>query len=122
MLCLLILSGKAQSVPPARIHFFNAVAGSYAELKVTGYDKNLIKVRSRTWVIIQTAGDSVGFLVNNKPYFVHFEPGKQYYFVAQVNTATHMVITEKSEREFIMTVSINSAKGPEEYNLTKLPN
>ncbi|MBD2705271.1 hypothetical protein IC229_31930 [Spirosoma sp. BT702] len=118
----LSLSASAQSLSPAKIHIYNGIAGIPIEIKTILNESTPLRIRSRTWTIIQTNGDSLGFVINNKPYFLHFESGKQYYFVAQISQGSHVVITEKSEREFILTATISSAKGPEEYNLSRVNN
>ncbi|GAB3710614.1 hypothetical protein GCM10027592_47470 [Spirosoma flavus] len=118
--CWLSLSANAQSLPPTRIHIFNGLTAIPIEIKTTLNEANPLRIRSRMWAIIQFQGDSLGFVVNDKPYFLHFEPGKQYYFVAQSSHTSLAVFTEKSEREFILTASVASGKGPEAYNLPRL--
>ena len=116
---LLSLDGKAQSLSSIKIHFLNSMVGMSAELKTTFESKNPIRIKPRAWVVIQPAGDSLSFIVDNKPYLLHFEPNKQYYFIIQVGHFSRPVITEKSEREFILTATTESARGPEEYILSK---
>ncbi|AQG82100.1 hypothetical protein [Spirosoma montaniterrae] len=118
--CLLSVSSKAQSATPAKLHFLNVINGlSKPEIKTANEMKKPILLKSRTWVTIQTAGDSLGLILNGKPYSIRFEPNKEYYFVLQANY-TGWVITEKSEREFILTAAVNSAKGPEIYVLSSV--
>ncbi|WP_420147125.1 hypothetical protein [Spirosoma sp.] len=117
----LSLSTKAQSLPPAKIHIYNGIAGTPIETRTTLNESAPLRIKWRTWAIIQVR-DSLGFVINNKPYFLHFEPGKQYYFVAQISQGDHGIVTEKSAREFILTANISSAKGPEEYNLSRIDN
>lgn len=117
--CLISSILYGQTTPVTRIHFFNGMAGVSADIKTTANQLKPITIKSRTWAIFQTTADSLGFMVNNKPYFIHFAPGKQYYFVIALGNlaGSHAVVSETSEREFILTASLNSAKGPEEYSL-----
>ncbi len=121
-ICLLSLSSRAQTPAPARIHFLNLMIANYAEIKVAANEKKPIVIKFRTWVTVQSVSDSIGFVINNKAYFLHFEPGKQYYFVIQSTHTTRPTVTEKSEREFLLTAGMNSIKGPEEYVLTETSN
>jgi hypothetical protein len=79
-------------------------------------------IKKHTWAIIRPASDSLGFIINSTPHFLHFEPNKQYYFVVEHSNGTSPIITEKSEREFVLTATVSSVKGPEEYDLTKVNN
>lgn len=119
--CLLSLSGKAQPLNSTKIHLLNTMLKS-AELKTTVDPNNPIRVKPRTWVFIQPVGDSLSFIVDNKSYLLHFEPNRQYYFVIQAGYYSYPQITEKSEREFVLTAATESAKGPEEYTLSKITN
>ncbi|GAB3970319.1 hypothetical protein GCM10028806_18180 [Spirosoma terrae] len=67
-------------------------------------------------------GDSLGLAVDGKYHSIHFEPNKQYYFMIETSYGSRPMVTEKSEREFILTATINSVKGPENYTLTKVVN
>ena len=122
--CLMSSFSMAQSAKPTKIYFYNGVINfGTIDLKVTADVNKPISVKQRSWVILDMVGDSLGFFVNDKPFFVHFEQGKSYYFIARRNHASNVTfVTEESERSFIMTVSVNSAKGPEEYKLGKLAN
>ncbi len=120
VLCLIRTTSKAQQT--AKVHFLNLVVGANAEVKTTVDQRKPILLKSRTWTVIQPAGDSLGLVVDGKPYFIHFDPDKQYYFVIQSSYTSRPVVTEKSEREFIMTAAINSVKGPEEVITTRLTN
>ena len=113
---------KGQSLPPAKVHFLNVMVGINAEITTTIDKKKPIQLKSRRWVVVQVVGDSLGFVIDGKPYFVHFEPNKQYYFVVQASYGSRPVITEKSEREFILTAAMNSVKGPEYYDLARVAN
>lgn len=118
--CSMSTVSNAQS--PAKIHLLNLVNLWNAEVKTTLDQRKPILLKPHTWVVIQPIGDSLGFVVNGHPHFVHFEPNKQYYFVVQSSNGSRPEITEKSEREFILTAAINSIKGPEAYDLTKINN
>ncbi|GAB2538314.1 hypothetical protein [Spirosoma aerophilum] len=126
LLCALISTDAYAQVnrPVTRIHLFNVQNGFSLAVKTTTTANSPIQIKRRTWAIIQTTADSVGFIVNNKPYYVHFSPGKQHYFIATLGSlpGSYTVVSETNEQEFIMTVSINNARGPEEYNLDKLNN
>lgn len=122
LICLLNLGSKAQSQYPAKVHFLNLVVGTTAEVKTSVDEKKPILLKARTWVVVQTVGDSLGLMVDGKAHSIHFEAGKQYYFVIQSSYGTRPVITEKSEREFVLTATINSVKGPEEYTQSKVVN
>ncbi|MVM34579.1 hypothetical protein GO755_31410 [Spirosoma sp. HMF4905] len=121
-ICLLGINGQAQVPTSTKVHFLNSMIGLNAELKTTIDPKNPIRIKPRTWAIIQPAGDSLGFIIDNKPYFLHFSPNKHYYFVIQAGHFSRPVITEKSEQEFILSAAAESAKGPEEYILSKESN
>ena len=122
--CLLSLSAVAQSGKPIKIYFLNGVINlGTTDLKVVADGNKTISVKQRSWVIIESVSDSVGFLVNDKPYFIHFEPGKSYYFSAHKEYgSTITFVKEESEQTFMMMVSISSVRGPEEYKLGKLVN
>lgn len=120
--CLLSLASQAQSLVPARVHFLNAIQGLNVEFKTGANSKQSIIVKSHSWVTVQTMGDSLGFVVDNKTYFLHFEPNKQYYFIIQTAHGSRPIITEKSEREFILTASAESVKGPVEVTVDKIAN
>ncbi|MFD2571178.1 hypothetical protein ACFSUS_11065 [Spirosoma soli] len=120
--CLISAGGKAQVVAPAKINLLNMISGTFYEIRTSTDEKKPIQVKSRTWVVIQTIGDSLSFIIDNKPYFLHFDSGKQYYFVIEGGYNSRPVITEKSKREFIMTANINSVKGPEEAIVSKVNN
>jgi len=122
LVCFVSLESKAQSLQPAKVHFLNLVVGTNAEVKTTFDEKKPILLKARTWVVVQTAGDSLGLVVDGKSHTIHFESGKQYYFVIQTSYGSRPVMTEKSEREFVLTATINSVKGPEEYSQTKVIN
>jgi hypothetical protein len=126
LFCALISSSVyAQANRPfTRTHLFNGMNGASLEVKTTTTENNPIQVKRRTWAIIQTTADSVGFIINSKPYFIHISPGKQYYFMATLGsmTGSYAAVSEMTEREFILTVSTNNAKGPEEYSLDKPAN
>ncbi|GAB3494687.1 hypothetical protein GCM10027341_11130 [Spirosoma knui] len=92
------------------------------EVETTLNQRKPIVLKSHTWTVIRPTGDSLGFIVNGHPHFLHFEPNKQYYFVVQHSNGSSPIIIEKSEREFILTATISSVKGPEEYDLTKVNN
>lgn len=121
--CLLGTNSKAQSPTPARIHFMNLIAGiNTPEVKTTLNSDKSILLKARTWVTIETVGDSLGLLIDGKPYFVRFAPNKQYYFVLNSSYTSRPVISEKSEQEFMLTASIDNVKGPEVYSFSKLTN
>ncbi|WP_338876402.1 hypothetical protein WBJ53_12215 [Spirosoma sp. SC4-14] len=121
--CLLSLASQAQSLAPARIHFLNTMVGLNAELRMgTDGPKQSIVIKARHWITVQVKGDSLGFLVDDKTYFLHFEPNRQYYFIIHKAHDSRPVITEKSEREFILTASAESVKGPEEFTVDKVTN
>ena len=122
LICLLSLESKAQSKQPAKVHFLNLVVGTTAEVRTTFDEKKPILLKARNWVVIQTMGDSLGLVVDDKSHTIHFESSKQYYFVIQNSYGSRPVMTEKSEREFVLTATINSVKGPEEYNQAKVIN
>ena len=122
IICLLGFNGKAQSLSSTKIHFLNVMGAMTAELKTTINPKNPIRIKSRTWIVIRPVSDSLSFIVDNKFYLLHFEPNKQYYFVIRAGYYSSPVITEKSEREFILTATAASARGPEEYILSKVTN
>ena len=121
--CLLSISSKAQSLAATKLHFLNVTVGlTIPEVKTANEPEKPILLKSRTWVTIQPVGDSLGLVLNGKPYFIHFEPHKEYYFILQPSYNSRPVITEKSAREFILTATINSAKGPELYVLSNITN
>jgi hypothetical protein len=121
--CLLSTSAIAQSTTPTRIHFLNLIVGiNTPEVKTTLNPDKSILIKARTWVTIETVGDSLGLLIDGKPYFVHFAPNKQYYFVLNSSYTSRAVISEKTEQEFMLTASIDNVKGPEVYSLGKVPN
>lgn len=123
IISLINLTVHAQGPALTRIHIFNATTPlGYILIKTTANDTNPIKIKTLTWATIQTTGDSLGFVVNDKSYFTHFEAGKQYYFVAQATYNSRIVFTEKSEREFLLSVHVNPTKGPDVYNLDKVSN
>jgi len=95
---------------------------SIPEIKTTLDEGGSVILKSRTWHLIQTTADSIGFFVDSKPYYLHFEPVKQYYFIVQTSYGSRPVVTEKSEREFILTATIESIKGPEIHILNKINN
>lgn len=64
-ICLLGINGQAQVLPAPKIHFLNSMIGMSAELKTTIDPKNPIRIKPRTWVVIQPAGDSLGFIIDN---------------------------------------------------------
>lgn len=117
-ICTLCCRSEAQTSPSARIHFLNTMsAGLRADLKLTADPKNPIKLKSSDWVVVQTVGDSLGFVIDNKPYWLHFEPNKQYYFLIQTSHYSQPLMIEKSEREFMLTALLMSATGPREIKL-----
>jgi len=120
--CLLGLASQAQSLAPARVHFLNAIQGLNVEFKTGTNSKQPIIVKSHSWVTVRVMDDSLGFVVDNKTYFLHFEPNKQYYFIIQTAHGSRPTITEKSEREFILTASAESVKGPVEVTVDKIAN
>lgn len=120
VLCLVSLESLAQS--PARIHFLNTTVGMSAELKTSLDPKKSVIVRSNRWVRVEAPGDSLGIVIDSKTYFLHFEPNKQYYFVVHSAHGNRSMITEKSEREFMLTAALRSTKGPEEYTIDKIAN
>ena len=123
IISLINLTVHAQGTALTRIHIFNATTPlGYILIKTTANDTNPIKIKSVSWATIQMTSDSLGFVVNDKPYFAHFEAGKQYYFVAESTHNSRIVFTEKSEREFLLSVHVNPTKGPDVYNLDKVPN
>jgi hypothetical protein len=121
-LTLIACSISTVSYPqsPAKIHLLNPMNSERVELKTTLNQRKPIVIKSHTWVVIRPVSDSLGFIVNGHPHFLHFEPNKQYYFIVQYSNGSSPIITEKSEREFILTAAIYSVKGPEEYELTKV--
>ena len=122
LLCLSTIPNEAQSLAPTKIHFLNTMVGFNAELKMTVDQQNPLVIKNRTWVIIRTTSDSLGFVIDSKPHFIHFDPHKQYYFLIQGNSYSRPIITAISEQEFILSASISSIKGPEEHDLTKVSN
>ncbi|WP_338874919.1 hypothetical protein WBJ53_04800 [Spirosoma sp. SC4-14] len=121
-ICLITHVTNAQLVPSTKIHFYNAIALLETEIRTSVNQKKPIVVKPNTWAIIQLTGDSLGFAINNKTYFVHFSPKTQHYFIAQKCNGTLPTVAKISEQEFVLTVGINSAKGPDSYTLRKSSN
>ncbi|GAB3540493.1 hypothetical protein [Spirosoma fluminis] len=120
---LLSTSTKAQSSAPTRIHFMNLTMGiNIPEVKTTIESTKPILLKRSTWVTVETVGDSLGLVIDGKPYFIHFVPNKQYYFVLQSSNGSRPIITEKSEQEFALTATIDNVKRLEAYSLGKDPN
>ena len=119
MACLMALTAKAQLPAPARLHFLNPLHGERVAINMTGNGKPML-IKARTWGFVQPAGDSLGLVIGDKPYFIHVERGKQYYFIFQTSQGARPVLTEKSEREFLLTAgSFSNVVGPTEYLLNK---
>lgn len=118
--CALGLTGMAQKAP-ARIHFLNTQQVELTAIRMAANPDKPILIKGRVWAVFETM-DSLGVMIDDKPYYMHFEPGKQYYFVGQTGYGSRIVITEKTEREFIFTASLNGAKGPKEFRVEKIDN
>ncbi|GAB3895059.1 hypothetical protein [Spirosoma agri] len=109
---------NAQAAALVKVNIFNAAAGVSVDIQTANSPEKPIHIKSRTWIIVQTTGDSLALIINKKPYSIHFEPGKPYYFVAQAGPTAHLTMTEKSEREFLLTAAASNARGPEEYTIS----
>jgi hypothetical protein len=102
----------AQALPPASVHFLNIGYGQFFEIKTRANQKEGIILKPKTWTLIQPEGDSLGLVFKDNGIFIHVEPGKQYYFVIQTDYGSRPVVTEKAEREFLLTAGINAIKKP----------
>jgi len=111
-------TGKAQQAP-ARIHFLNTQQLQMTAIRMAANPDKPILIKGRVWAVFETM-DSLGVMIDDRPYYMHFEPGKQYYFVGQTGYGSRLVVTEKTEREFILTATLNGAKGPEEFRVEKM--
>ena len=113
------LNADAQTTASTKIYILNASGGIGKLLRIqpAGATKKTIDIKSSHWAIIQLNADSLGLLTNDKPYFMHFERGKSYYFVAHSDYFPVFLVNELSEREFLLTVHANNSGKPEEYTL-----
>ncbi len=117
---LIRFSTNAQNNHPAKIYLLNASGSGHSITLQTTDSGNPITIKPRRWAIIQlNIGDSLGLLISKKPYFIHFERGKNYYFIAKSDYTPATAVTEKTEQEFLLSVQFNTADKPDEYILDK---
>jgi hypothetical protein len=113
-------NGHAQNSFPTNIYMLNVGAFGHSITIQTTNISNPIKIKQGHWAIIRLSqGDSLGLLMGNKPYFIHFEKGRNYYFIASSDYTPATVVSEKSERDFLLSVHVNTADKPDEYVLDK---
>src|SRR5690349_21215086 len=87
---------------PTRMHFLNATSNMWTpRIRTTrNLDKD-IKILNNEWAVIQTDEDSLGIMIEDRPYYIHLDPGKTYYFVINSNEHMKFWLREVSEREFL---------------------
>ncbi|UFH56101.1 hypothetical protein [Spirosoma sp. KNUC1025] len=98
-----------------KISIYNATGAKLLRLQPAAPNSKTITIRPYHWAVIQINADSLGFLFQNQPYFLHFERVKSYYYIAQSEYV--FVLKETSQREFHLTILANKADSPDEYSL-----
>ncbi|GAB3916745.1 hypothetical protein [Larkinella terrae] len=103
---------------PTRLHFLNTASTIGApRLRTTrNLDKD-IKILKNEWTVVQTDEDSLGIVFEDRPYYIHLNPGKSYYFVISTGERLTYWVREVSESEFLLNAHFNRSTKAPEYRL-----
>ncbi len=108
---LFLIASEQIEAQTTRIHLFRSAGMTFFEtsLKSQALEKP-IRIPMRTYIMIETLADSLGFISDGKIGFIRFEKGKNYYFrLRRSEGETVSGIDEMSEQAFKMMLLFNDS-------------